>query len=101
MRRTAAWAAGQAGAPAHISVVQAVRKYGQGSSYRPLPAEEAVPIPCERPKHVTGITVSTVVSLTVAAAAAERDMEGRVASKVSRSRPSNNNNSADCYREIF
>lgn len=78
---------GRVGALVRISAVQAVLGYGPGGCYRGLHVEVHVLTICEKRKHVTGITVGTVDSLTVAAAAVERDMAGLVANKVSLDNP--------------
>ena len=74
---------GQAGVPAHISVVQAVHRHGHGSKRTPRPVAGPVLIIYVKRRRVTEMAVKTVVLQTAMAVAVDRDTAEHVVSTVS------------------
>ena len=68
---------GQAGVPAHISVVQAVHRNGHGSKCAPRPVAGPVLIIYVKRRRVIEMAVKTVVLQTAMAVAVDRG-SGRV-----------------------
>ena len=74
---------GQAGVPAHISVVQAVHRRGHGSKRAPRPVAGPVLIIYVKRRRVTETAVKTVVLQTAMALAVDRNTAEHVVSTVS------------------
>ena len=74
---------GQAGVPAHISVVQAVHRHGHGSKCAPRPVAGPVLIIYVKRRRVIEMAVKTVVLQTAMVVAVDQDTAEHVVSTVS------------------
>ena len=74
---------GQAGVPAHISVVQAVHRHGHSSKCAPRPVAGPVLIIYVKRRRVIEMAVKTVVLQTAMVVAVDQDTAEHVVSTVS------------------